>query len=124
MSADVLYEAVFARPGAWTEDDYFALPEMPTKDLLVLVEITSPGNSRQDRIVEHGDYAAGVPFYLRVELENGPDALEATRFALVDGEYGTACSGRRSRGRSRPTCARWRGAARTTARGGPATGSG
>ena len=159
--AEALYEAVFAHPGTWTEDEYFALPEMPTKvelvdgvlvvnplpdavhqrlvreigyvldrtcptrewevfpglnvrlwpghvrapdvvlmrrgatslyvpagDMLVLVEITSPGNFRQDRIAKHGDYAAaGIPFYLRVDLENGYETLEATLFELVDGEY-------------------------------------
>jgi Uma2 family endonuclease len=159
--AEALYEAVFAHPGTWTEDEYFALPEMPTKvelvdgvlvvnplpdavhqrlvmqigllfvntcptrewevfpglnvrlwpghvrnpdvivaragatslyvpaaDMLVLVEITSPGNFRQDRIAKHRDYAAaGVPFYLRVDLENGPENLEATLFELVDSEY-------------------------------------
>jgi Uma2 family endonuclease len=161
MSVDALYEAVFAHPGPWTEDDYFTLPEMPTKvelvdgvlvvnplsnavhqrlvyqisvllgqtcpsrdwevfpglnvrlwpghvrnpdvvvaragatalyvpgaDMLLIVEITSPGNFRQDRIAKHSDYAAaGIPFYLRVDLENGPEALEATLFALADGEY-------------------------------------
>jgi Uma2 family endonuclease len=164
MSADALYEAVFAHPGPWTEDDYFALPETPAKvelvdgalvvnplsnaihqrlvleismlfvhtcptrewevypglnvrlwpghirnpdvvvarrgattlyvparDMLLLVEITSPGNFRQDRIAKHGDYAAaGIPFYLRVDLENGPEAVEATVFRLVDGEYRVA----------------------------------
>jgi Uma2 family endonuclease len=159
--AEALYEAVFAHPGTWTEDEYFALPEMPTKvelvdgvlvvmplpsvvhqrlvmqiamlldqtcptdewemfpglnvrlwpghfrnpdvivarggamsryisaaDTLLLVEITSPGNFRQDRIVKHGDYAdAGVPFYLRVDLEKGHEVLEATLFELVDGAY-------------------------------------
>jgi Uma2 family endonuclease len=159
--AEALYEAVFAHPGPWSEDEYFALPEMPTKvelvdgvlvvmplssvvhqrlvrqigniledtclsrewevfdglnvrlwpghvrnpdvivtrrgamsryvpaaDTLLLVEITSPGNFRQDRIVKHGDYAAaGVPFYLRVDLEKGHEALEATLFELADGEY-------------------------------------
>jgi len=56
--------------------------------MLLLVEITSPGNFRQDRIVKHGDYAAGgIPFYLRIDLENGADALEATLFELADGEY-------------------------------------
>jgi Uma2 family endonuclease len=160
-AAEALYEAVFAHPGPWTEDEYFALPEMPTKvelvdgvlvvmplssvvhqrlvrqignilevtcpnrewevfdglnvrlwpghirnpdvivtrrgamsryvpatDVLVLVEITSPGNFRQDRIIKHGDYAAaGVPFHLRVDLEKGHLNLEATLFALADGEY-------------------------------------
>jgi Uma2 family endonuclease len=56
--------------------------------MLLLVEITSPGNFRQDRIAKHGDYAAaGIPFYLRVDLENGYEALEATVFRLADGEY-------------------------------------
>jgi Uma2 family endonuclease len=156
-----LYETIFAHPGVWTEDEYFALPEtparvelvdgllvvnplsdavhqrlvreignlldrtsptddwevfpglnvrlwpghvripdvvlarrgamslyVPARDMLLLVEITSPGNFRQDRIVKHGDYAAaGIPFYLRVDLENGPDALEATLYELADGEY-------------------------------------
>ena len=34
-AAEALYEAVFAHPGSWTEDEYFALPEMPTKVELV-----------------------------------------------------------------------------------------
>ena len=165
MSVETLesfYEAVFAHPGAWTEEEYFALPEtparvelvdgalvvnplpdsvhqrlvreifnlldrtcptrewevfpglsvrlwpghvrapdvvlmrrgatslyVPARDMLLLAEITSPGNFRQDRIAKHGDYAAaGVPFYLRVDLENGPETLEATLFELVDGTYG------------------------------------
>jgi Uma2 family endonuclease len=161
MSVDTVYEQVFAHPGPWTEDDYFALPEMPAKvelvdgalvvnplsnavhqrlvyqismllgrtcrsrdwevfpglnvrlwpghvrnpdvvvartgatslyvpasEMLLLAEITSPGNFRQDRIAKHADYAAaGIPFYLRVDLENGPEALEATLFRLVDGEF-------------------------------------
>ena len=164
MSADALYEAVFAHPGPWTEDDYFALPETPAKvelvdgalvvnplsnavhqrllrqlglvienacpngdwevfdglnvrlwpghvrnpdvvvarsgatalsvpaaDMLLLVEVTSPGNFRQDRIAKHGDYAAaGIPFYLRIDLENGPEAVEGTLFALADGRYRVA----------------------------------
>ena len=159
--AEALYEAVFAHPGPWTEDEYFDLPEIPTKvelvdgvlvvmplssvvhqrlvwqlgkildetcpseewevfpglnvrlwpghirntdvivtrsgamsryvpaaEVLLLVEITSPGNFRQDRIVKHGDYAAaGVPFYVRVNLEKGHEVLEATLFELVDGSY-------------------------------------
>jgi Uma2 family endonuclease len=57
-------------------------------DVLVLVEITSPGNFRQDRIVKHTDYAeAGVPFYLRVDLHLGIDALTASLYELVDGSY-------------------------------------
>jgi Uma2 family endonuclease len=161
MSTDALYEAVFAHAGPWTEDDYFALPDVPSRvelvdgsllvtplssvphqrlimavsilfatacagsgweslpganirlwqdhirapdvvvirsgmqmlkvavgDVLVLVEITSPGNFRQDMIVKHGDYAeAGVPFYLRINLHLGVDDLTASLFELADGVY-------------------------------------
>ena len=156
-----LYEAVFAHPGAWTEDEYFALPETPARvelvdgllvvsplsgsphqrltrrianvieaaatsdewdvydglnvrlwpghiripdivvarhgidavtfdptDVLLLGEVTSPGNFRYDRTAKHRDYAAaGIRFYLRVDLENGKEAIEATLFELVDEEY-------------------------------------
>jgi hypothetical protein len=158
--AEALYEAVFAHPGPGTEDEYFALPEMPTKvelmdGVLVVKPLSSvvhqrlvwqlgrilrtvalpgngrcspgstygcgrgtsatrtssspgaarclgtsrprtlccssrsgPGNFRQDRIVKHGDYAAaGVSFYLRVDLEKGHEVLEATLLELVDGSY-------------------------------------
>ena len=57
-------------------------------DVLLVGEVTSPGNFRYDRVVKHGDYgAAGIPLYLRVDLENGRDAVEATLFKLVGGEY-------------------------------------
>ncbi len=66
-------------------------------DVLMLVEITSPGNFRQDMIVKHGDYAeAGVPFYLRIDLHKGIDKLTASAYELVDGsyrEYATAPGG-------------------------------
>jgi Uma2 family endonuclease len=161
MSGDRVYEAVFAHAGPWTEDDYFALPDMPARvelvdgallvtplssiahqrliaemihilrvvctgtrwealpganvrlwqdhirapdalvvragldglrvavaDVVLLVEITSPGNFRQDMIVKHGDYAeAGVPFYLRIDLHKGVDELTATAYELADGHY-------------------------------------
>ncbi len=66
-------------------------------DVLMLVEITSPGNFRQDMIVKHGDYAeAGVPFYLRIDLHKGIEDLTASAYELVDGtyrEYATAPDG-------------------------------
>ncbi|MGI9002583.1 MAG: Uma2 family endonuclease [Pseudonocardia sp.] len=161
MSVEALYEAVFAHPGPWTQDEYLALPETPARielvdgvlvvsplsavphhrlvreltvlfcdtcpdgcweglpgvnvrlwrdhfripdvvvaragldvlfvsaaDVLLLAEVTSPGNFRQDRIVKHGDYAAaGIPFYLRVDLDRGIDELTAAAYELVDGAY-------------------------------------
>ncbi len=57
-------------------------------DILMLVEVTSPSNFRQDRIVKHGEYAeAGVPFYVRIDLHLGIDALKASAYELVDGKY-------------------------------------
>ncbi len=60
----------------------------PASEALLVVEITSPGNFRQDRIVKHGEYAeAGIAFYLRVDLHLGPDDLTATTYELVGSEY-------------------------------------
>jgi Uma2 family endonuclease len=161
MSTEATFESVFAHAGPWTEDDYFALPDVPARvelvdgallvtplsslahqrlilevtnllavscadpgwealpganvrlwqdhirapdalvvrsglqqlkvgpgDVLVLVEITSPGNFRQDMIVKHGDYAeAGVPFYLRVDLHKGIEELTASAYELIEGRY-------------------------------------
>jgi Uma2 family endonuclease len=57
-------------------------------DVLMLVEITSQGNFRQDMLVKHGDYAeAGVPFYLRIDLHKGVDDLTASAYELLDGTY-------------------------------------
>jgi Uma2 family endonuclease len=61
---------------------------VPASDVLLLGEITSPSNFRQDLIVKHGEYAeAGVPFYLRIDLHKGVDELTASAFELVDGAY-------------------------------------
>ncbi len=60
----------------------------PASEILLLVEVTSPSNFRQDRIVKHGEYAeAGIPFYIRIDLHLGVDALTASAYELVDGAY-------------------------------------
>ncbi|MGI5127501.1 Uma2 family endonuclease [Pseudonocardia sp. CA-107938] len=57
-------------------------------DVLVVAEITSRSNFRQDRIIKHGQYAqAGIPFYLRVDLHLGVEDLTATAYELVGGRY-------------------------------------
>jgi Uma2 family endonuclease len=70
---------------------------VPADDVLLLAEVTSPGNFRQDRIVKHNDYAeAGIPFYLRVDLHDDVDEVQASVYELVDGtyrEYATAPDG-------------------------------
>ena len=35
MYSDAVFEAVFAHAGPWTEDDYFALPDVPARVELV-----------------------------------------------------------------------------------------
>lgn len=161
MSAEALYDAVFAHGGAWTEEDYAALPETPARielaggvlvvnalpdpphqrltrkfgnlvedtcpngdwevfdglnvrlwpgqiripdivvtrvgvaplfvpvtDVLLVGEVTSPSNFRQDRIVKHAEYAeAGIAFYVRIDLHLGIDALTASAYELVGGAY-------------------------------------
>lgn len=46
-------------------------------DVILVVEITSPGNAAVDRLVKPQLYArAGIPHYLRIELgEDGPSAV-------------------------------------------------
>lgn len=61
---------------------------LPAADMLLVAEVTSPSNFRQDRIVKHGEYAeAGIPFYVRIDLHLGVETLTASAYELVDGEY-------------------------------------
>jgi len=61
---------------------------VPAADVLLVGEITSPSNFRQDRIVKHGEYAeAGIMFYVRIDLHLGVDLLTGSAYELVDGEY-------------------------------------
>jgi len=58
----------------------------PAADVRLVVEITSPGNLATDRAVKPQLYAqAGVPHYLRVELDG--DRPTALVFALADERY-------------------------------------
>ncbi|MEV0680530.1 Uma2 family endonuclease [Actinosynnema sp. NPDC050436] len=62
--------------------------EYPTRydadDVLVAVEVVSPGTGRTDRIVKPVEYAdAGIPHYWLVELD---DPITLTAFTLVDGD--------------------------------------
>ena len=59
---------------------------MGIADAVLLGEIVSPGNRRKDVIDRPREYAAaGVPFFLRVDLRNRVPALAL--YELVDGEY-------------------------------------
>ncbi|WP_375502895.1 Uma2 family endonuclease [uncultured Jatrophihabitans sp.] len=58
---------------------------LSARDVLLAVEIISPGSRRIDRIMKLADYAdAGIPNYWILDLD-GPVALDA--FALTDGRY-------------------------------------
>jgi len=55
------------------------------EDILLAVEIVSPGSRKQDRILKLAEYAeAGIPSYWVVELDE-PATL--TAYLLVDGYY-------------------------------------
>lgn len=57
-------------------------------EVLLAIEIVSPGSRRTDRIIKLGEYAdAGIPNYWIVDLDDGP-SLVANR--LVDGRYEAA----------------------------------
>lgn len=54
-------------------------------DVLIVVEIVSPGSRRMDTVVKHGEYAdAGIPHYWIVDLDD-PISLVACHLA---GEFG------------------------------------
>ena len=70
--------------------------ENPTRfdaeDILVAVEIVSPGTGRTDRVTKPAEYAeAGIPHYWLVELD---EPITLTAFSLVDGEYEQVAGGR------------------------------
>ena len=57
--------------------------------VVMVVEVTSPSNAWADRPVKPEAYAqAGIPHYLRVDLDRGPEHLGAVQYSLApDGEY-------------------------------------
>ncbi|WP_308431690.1 Uma2 family endonuclease [Amycolatopsis acidiphila] len=51
-------------------------------DVLIVVEIVSPGSHRMDTVVKHGEYAdAGIPYYWIVDLDE-PLSLVACHLEL------------------------------------------
>ncbi|GGM29643.1 Uma2 family endonuclease [Micromonospora yangpuensis] len=59
---------------------------MDIRHAVLLGEVVSPGNRRKDIIDRPREYAAaGVPFFLRVDLRNRVPTI--VLFELVDGEY-------------------------------------
>lgn len=59
---------------------------MDIRHAVLLGEVVSPGNRRRDVIDRPREYAAaGVPFFLRVDLRNRVPTIAL--FELIDGEY-------------------------------------
>ncbi|WBB70404.1 Uma2 family endonuclease [Micromonospora sp. WMMD812] len=59
---------------------------MPIEEAVLLGEIVSPGDRRKDVIDRPREYAAaGVPFFLRVDLRNRVPSLALSE--LTEGEY-------------------------------------
>ena len=60
-------------------------PQLPAADILLAVEIVSPGTGRTDRVTKMSEYAeAGIPHYWLVDL---PPRLQLTVYTLVSGHY-------------------------------------
>lgn len=89
---DVLVEAAF--PPTVRAPDVVVVPtsvaarnpaRFDAADVLLAVEIVSPGSRRTDRVVKPAEYAdAGISHYWLIDLD-APVTL--TGFLLVDGEY-------------------------------------
>jgi len=60
-------------------------PRFDPADVLLVVEIVSPGTGRRDRVTKFAEYAdAGIPNYWIIDLDE-PATL--TAYILVDGDY-------------------------------------
>ncbi len=54
--------------------------------VVMVVEVTSPSNAWADRLVKPEAYArAGIPHYLRVDLDRGPEHLGAVHYVRATG---------------------------------------
>ena len=74
-------DVTLARPGADPRVTEVA-------EVALVAEVTAPGVFEHDTRWKHVDYAeAGIPFYVRVDFHLGAEALTATAYELVDGEY-------------------------------------
>ncbi|GGP49504.1 Uma2 family endonuclease [Saccharothrix coeruleofusca] len=81
-------------PATLRAPDVVVVPSRPTDEyparfsadeVLLAVEIVSPGTGRTDRVTKPAEYAdAGIPHYWLVDLD-APASLDA--FTLVDGDY-------------------------------------
>lgn len=61
------------------------VPRLRAADLLLAIEIVSPGSRRQDRITKFAEYAeVGIPHYWILDLDE-PANLQA--YELADGAY-------------------------------------
>jgi len=60
-------------------------PRFDAADVLLAVEVVSPGTGRRDRVTKFAEYAeAGIPNYWVIKLDQ-PNTL--TAYLLVDGDY-------------------------------------
>jgi Uma2 family endonuclease len=59
---------------------------IPADRVILAVEITSPSNAGDDRVLNPEQYArAGIPHYLRIDLDR--DTVAATAYTLTAGAY-------------------------------------
>lgn len=66
-------------------------PRLDAADVVLVVEVVSPGTGRTDRVTKLMEYAdAGIPQYWLVDLDPQPSM---TAHTLVDGEYEVVAQG-------------------------------
>jgi Uma2 family endonuclease len=92
-----MYNALNVQLGlkTWIEPDLVVLVEqvvdltwIPADKVLMPIELVSPSSRRRDRIDKPRlAAAAGIPFYLRVEIARGLNSAELHLFELFGGEY-------------------------------------